>query len=194
MKEPGTGKKKFWMGFATGAVATLIFAAVAVVVASYLYQPIAVAHARKRLKPPPSATEKADYNWQIQTVDGEPVNMADFEDRVVFLQFYSPSCPSCLAELPSVQSLYTKTQNTAVEIVLVSLKKEADAILAAADAEGVTVPLYMAKDKRPAMFRRHGIPATFVLDKQGRVVYRHSGSAQWDDEAFVTFLKGLTTQ
>jgi hypothetical protein len=44
---------------------------------------------------------------------------------------------------------------------------------------------------RPAAFETDGIPATFILSPDGRVAFRHTGAAQWDDETSLAFLKSL---
>ena len=51
--------------------------------------------------------------------------------------------------------------------------------------------MYVSDDGTPSAFRSQGIPATFILDREGRIVFRHLGSALWDDESSVRFLNEL---
>jgi peroxiredoxin len=34
-------------------------------------------------------------------------------------------------------------------------------------------------------------PATFIIDRDGRIVVRHLGTARWDDPSVAKFLRGL---
>ena len=36
-----------------------------------------------------------------------------------------------------------------------------------------------------------GIPATYIVDRQGRIVFSHVGAALWDDESVINFLTEL---
>ena len=59
------------------------------------------------------------------------------------------------------------------------------------DEKGWKLPLYVSDEERPSAFDSRGIPATFILDRTGRIVFRHVGSAAWDDESSVHFLTEL---
>jgi hypothetical protein len=54
----------------------------------------------------------------------------------------------------------------------------------------LNLPLYVATDV-PDVFEGHGVPTTTIIDRQGTVVFRHSGAARWDGEACLDFLRDL---
>ena len=45
--------------------------------------------------------------------------------------------------------------------------------------------------ERPGDFKGRGIPSTFILSKDGKIVFRHLGSAKWDDQTSIDFIKTL---
>ncbi len=45
-------------------------------------------------------------NIQLKGVNVPDANLADFKDKVVFLNFWGSWCPPCRAEYPSIQKLY----------------------------------------------------------------------------------------
>ena len=55
----------------------------------------------------------------------------------------------------------------------------------------VDVPIYVLEGDVPQCFESRAIPATFVLDKSGKIVLRHLGAAAWDHEGVVGFVRGL---
>ena len=57
--------------------------------------------------------------------------------------------------------------------------------------KGYTFPIYTMKAERPEDFKGRGIPATFILAKNGKIAFKHIGSAKWDDQASIDFIKTL---
>ena len=43
----------------------------------------------------------------------------------------------------------------------------------------------------PAVFDTEGIPATFILDRTGKVIFSHVGAASWDDPDVLDRLETL---
>jgi hypothetical protein len=43
----------------------------------------------------------------------------------------------------------------------------------------------------PGVFTTRGIPATFILSPDGKIAFKHVGSAKWNDERSMDFIKGL---
>lgn len=45
----------------------------------------------------------------------------------------------------------------------------------------------------PASFSSRTIPATYVVDRDGRIAFRHMGAAAWDDPSVVEFIRRIAT-
>jgi len=43
----------------------------------------------------------------------------------------------------------------------------------------------------PAVFETRGIPATFILDPTGAIVYSHVGAANWNSDGCREFLNAI---
>ena len=56
---------------------------------------------------------------------------------------------------------------------------------------GLTV---LRADRVPDVFTTDGIPATFVIATDGKIVASEAGPAQWDDPTVVDFLEKLLKQ
>lgn len=145
----------------------------------------------RRLEVPsfPSTT-LADYDWTVQSLDGQDFRMADAKGKVVFLNFWATWCSPCVAEMPSIQQLHEKLRDQGVVFVCVS-NEEASKVIRFANEKGFTFPIYTMRGAPPAVFKARGIPATFILSPDGKIAFQHVGSAKWDDEKSVDFIKGL---
>ena len=47
-----------------------------------------------------------DFNWKLQSFEGQEVNMEDFKGQVIVVNLWATWCPPCVAEMPSFQKLY----------------------------------------------------------------------------------------
>ena len=52
---------------------------------------------------------------------------------------------------------------------------------------------YLSDQKQglPKVFGNQGRPARFILDRDGKIVFRQIGSANWDQDSVRRFLRGL---
>ena len=144
------------------------------------------------LAPPPLPVERslADFEWKLQGLEGEETSLAAFEGKVLFVNLWATWCGPCVVEMPSIQRLYEQFQQEDVKFLLVS-DEPPDVVEPFVQEKGWELPMYVSSDEKPYVFESRGIPATFILDREGRIVFRHVGSARWDDESAIRFLNGL---
>ncbi len=50
-------------------------------------------------------------NWSASQMDGQEIKLAELEASGIIINFYSPICQPCIAELPALELLYQKIQN-----------------------------------------------------------------------------------
>lgn len=49
---------------------------------------------------------------------------------------------------------------------------------------GLDLPYFLERRRIPSAFRLRGLPSTWILDRQGRIVIQRYGAVDWDtDEA-----------
>jgi thiol-disulfide isomerase/thioredoxin len=136
------------------------------------------------------STNLAEYDWTVQSLDGQDFRMADAKGKVVFLNFWATWCSPCVAEMPSIQQLHEKLRDQGVVFVCVS-NEETSKVSRFAKEKGFTFPIYTMRGAPPAVFKTQGIPATFILSPDGKIAFKHVGSARWDDGKSIDFIKGL---
>jgi len=132
----------------------------------------------------------ADYDWQLQELAGKEINLSQYKGRVVFLNIWATWCPPCVAEMPSIQALHDSLKEEGVVFLAVSDEDE-DTVMEFARENKLTIPMYLNKGPVPAAYRTHGIPATFILNPEGNIAFKHVGSANWDTEKSRLFLQSF---
>jgi len=143
-----------------------------------------------RLEAPLGQAPRGDVAWTLSDLDGKPVDFATFRGRPVLLNLWATWCPPCVAEMPSIAALAADPKMEGVAIVCVSLDGSREAPRRFAEGKGWKMTMLHADDVPPP-FLTDGIPATFVLDPEGRVVASEMGAAKWDDPSVIALLTKL---
>lgn len=120
-------------------------------------------------------------NFTLATPAGQPVSLADYSGRVVLVNFWATWCPSCISEMPEYEQVY---QQKAPEFVVlgVNLQEGAGHVQQYADGLGVTFPVLLDEDGRvtTGQYQVTGMPGSFIIDRQGKIFYRHLGPMNID--------------
>ncbi len=145
-----------------------------------------------RLDPPPLPTASWDYAMELVDLDGEPADLRGAAGSVLVLNFWATQCAPCVAEMPGLQRLRDATADLGVRFALVT-REPRDVARRFAQARALDLPIYVLAGEPPACFESRAVPATFVLDRRGRIALRHVGAAAWDAEEVVAFVRDLAT-
>ena len=132
---------------------------------------------------------QADYAWKLSTLDGEAVVLERYRGKTVLLNLWATWCGPCVAEMPSLAALHDSIDRDDIAIVLVSME-DAGTVRSFFDRKGFSLPAYVAADL-PAVFESRGIPATFIFDSEGTIVFSHIGAANWDSDDCRDFLSAI---
>ncbi len=129
---------------------------------------------------------------QFSDLDNNIFSIQDFKGKNLFINYWATWCNPCLAEMPYMAELYEKYKNED-DIVFLYLSRE----------ELNTIKNYIPKDeslqKLPIykiitddeFFATSGIPTTFIINSDGKVIVKDLGSAFWNDESVYKFIDNL---
>lgn len=183
--------------FAAGFASCLLcLAALVFGIYSFWLKPM-VANAPKELAqsltPPPfPAPHPADFNFSIVGTNHEPVDFQSYRGRVIVLNFWATWCPPCQAELPGLGRLASHYAAQS-DVAVVCASEETPAVISkSSSAMASGAPLFSLNGKTtPSIYQSDSIPATYVIDKKGMVVFQHIGSADWADASVIKFIDSL---
>jgi peroxiredoxin len=110
------------------------------------------------------------------------VRLADFKGQVVLLNFWATWCLPCREEMPSMERLYRRQKARGFSIVALSIDTAPAASVAAFVKElGLTFPVGLDPRMEVANgYRVLGLPASFLIDRDGRTVAAAVGPRDWD--------------
>lgn len=117
---------------------------------------------------------------------GEPSRIkgiADYRGEVVVINLWATWCVPCVTEMPSIQRLYERYRDRGLRVVGIAVDDPpfADRVAAFVRERGVTFEiLHEGSGKVELDYQTRGIPATYVVARDGRLRMIRQGAADWD--------------
>ncbi|HPD65213.1 MAG TPA: TlpA disulfide reductase family protein [Bacteroidia bacterium] len=140
------------------------------------------------IKPPLDLTNN-DLNWEFQTPEGEVINFNDLTEKPVFLNFWSVSCPHCIAELENIENLYSKYKD---KVYFIMITHESPVkVKNYLSEKGIDIPFYLTYGDVPEIFDVQFIPTAFIISTDKKIVYKKTGPARWDGDKMFDFFNQL---
>ena len=128
----------------------------------------------------------------LRDKNGQHFSLDSLKGQVIFINLWATWCPPCKAELPSIDKLKKHFKNnkavTFLTIDADGAPQKASGYLA---QQNIDLPVYALEGQIPEMLSSDAIPYTIVLDKEGYMVYRHSGAADYSRSKFINFMERL---
>ena len=113
-------------------------------------------------------------------LDGNRKTLDDFRGKVLLINFWASWCPPCIREMPELEALAGDMATQPFRVVMVNVEEPPGVMRHFKRlAEAGIVSL---RDPNGQFARDWGVtvyPTSFVVDREGRVVERFVGPADW---------------
>lgn len=134
---------------------------------------------------------KADFSMTLKNSKGETVSLADYKGKVIFINLWATWCPPCIAEMPSINAMYNDIDLDKVEVLMVSFDKSFSKAIDYKKRSSFDFDVYELDGPIPAMYNTRSIPTTYIIDAEGNLAFKHTGTADYNRQDFKEFLKTL---
>lgn len=119
-----------------------------------------------------NSDDSVNYGNALLNQDDKPISLADYHGKVVFLNFWATWCPPCQREMPEIQKLSEKYQNSediAILTVVMPGGQEMDAagIKKFLKEKGFTMPVIFDDGRLSSSFQITSLPTTYMFDRDG---------------------------
>lgn len=115
-----------------------------------------------------------------ETVEGKKVSLADYKGKVVLINFWATWCGPCKQEIPTLVSLKTKYAAQGLEILGVVSNDDLKQATDYARAHEMTWPQLLGTAEQGSVYGVKGIPANFIVNREGKVVATIEGLIEPD--------------
>ena len=131
-------------------------------------------------------------DFSLPDMDGEMHKLSDFRGKTVIVNFWATWCPPCRAELPSMNRAWSQIKNDNVVMIAVNVGEDEDTIFSFMGDYPIDFLMLMDQDSKVTeSWPVKGLPTTYVVDPQGRLVYRAIGSREWDSKKMLDKVRQL---
>lgn len=139
---------------------------------------VTVVNQMEKVVNPESLTGDPAPDVTFTDLDGNPVRLADFRGKVVFLDIWATWCGPCKIEMPHIQALHKELSPGGEVVFLAASSEPAATIKPFIQKAGYTFKVVRISQTDAAeRFNASNIPAGFVIDREG-VIRAHMVGAQ----------------
>lgn len=109
-------------------------------------------------------------DFSLESIDGEPVTLADLRGQAVLLNIWASWCPPCRAEMPAMEIIFQEYQDRGVVILAVNstVQDQKSAAVDFVNELGLTFPILFDYDGSVSRaYRVEALPTSYFIDKEG---------------------------
>lgn len=133
----------------------------------------------------------------VKTLDGKTVNIADLDngDAPIVISFWATWCKPCVTELTNIAEVYEEWQaETGVKVIAISIDDARNQTKVAPFVNGKGWDYVVYLDPNADLKRALNVnlvPHTFLIDKDGQIVWQHNSYAEGDELHLYELIKQL---
>ena len=129
--------------------------------------------------------------------DGSEMTLAAYDGQIVVLNFWATWCAPCRKEMPYLDALQMQMGGDDLQVVTIATGRNPRPAMERFFAETGVENLPLHADPRQSLARSFGVlglPATLILDREGREIARMQGEADWSSDSAVAILTALVAE
>jgi thiol-disulfide isomerase/thioredoxin len=124
---------------------------------------------------------------------GNPVSLSEFAGKNVLVNFWATWCAPCVREMPSLERMQSRFGDKIAVVAISEDRGGSKTVEPFIGKLGLkSVKIYLdPKSAVERAFKVQGLPTSFLIDRQGRILGRVEGAAEWDSPELLQVLKSF---
>ena len=123
-------------------------------------------------------------NFSFFNTNQSEVQLSDMAGKVILLDFWASWCPTCQSSLAWLKTLKNRYPSNQFEIVTVNLDAERENAEKLLNKLGATLSVaYDPKGRVAENYKIPGMPTSYLIDKQGKIISIHVGSSDLERDS-----------
>lgn len=134
-------------------------------------------------------------DFTLKSLEGKNTRLAEQRGNVVLVNFWASWCGPCKVEMPHLNKLYDKYRAAGFTMLGVNVDEDPRTAIGAAGKLAVRFPVLFDADKQVSkLYDLQSMPATVLIDRDGRVRYLHRGYREGMEEAYDRQIRELVKE
>ena len=142
----------------------------------------------------PISGKPKSAGFNLEDTKGSKVSLDDYRGKFVLLNFWATWCAPCRKEMPAMSNLHDEFNGESLEVVGVHVGPSLAGVKKFLEAVPVSFTILIDKDMSLANWGVQGLPTTFLINPEGKLVYKAVGEREWDSPEMVSFLKNMVAK
>ncbi len=111
----------------------------------------------------------------------------------MLLNFWATWCGACRSEIPSLERLYKNLRRDSFVVLTVNIdQRGSQAVQTFLNRNGYELPVLLDQHNEVSSeYSVSGIPATFIIDPTGEIVWDCAGGIDWSNEDLLAAIEKL---
>jgi len=138
---------------------------------------------------------KSASNFKLVDMNGKTHQLSDYKGKPIIVNFWATWCPPCREELPSMNRGWEKIKSEGIAMLAINVGEDEDTIFTFTGDYPIDFTILL--DQSGAVAQQwpiKGLPTTFVVDPQGRIVYRAIGGRDWGSDKLLNIVRSLKSK
>ena len=123
----------------------------------------------------PAAKRSAASDFEMKTLAGNEWNIADFQGKVVVINYWATWCGPCRVEMPGLVSFADQFKDKGVEIIGVTMDEDVSVVPAFMQEYSINYPIALPNYDAVPAAEGFPLPTTMLYDKEGRLAKKYTG-------------------
>jgi len=133
--------------------------------------------------------------FQLQSMAGSTVNLAQFKGQVVMINFWASWCGPCRQEMPILEKLYGKYKPMGFTMIAVNVEPDSKLAVNWLKDTPVTFPvLFDTRSEVSKLYQVAGMPSTVIIDRKGNLRWLHRGYKSGDENEYLDQIRAMVRE
>ena len=138
------------------------------------------------MDPMPAANPAPDFNFM--GMDGKSYTLDDLKGKFVLVNFWATWCNPCKVEMPLLEKLHQTLHGDKFTVLGLHVGPGPENIEEFKKLMPISFPIYVDMELE-VNWGVPGLPTTFLLNPDGKLIYRAVGKREFASEALISFIK-----
>ena len=131
-------------------------------------------------------------NFTLMSAQGHDISLSDYRGKFVLLNFWATWCPPCIKEMPALNVLHNKLKGrNGLNVVAVHAGPALATVKKFLKDNPVDYDVVIDKNMSLSSWQVSGLPTTFLINPDGKIIYKATGEREWDSEEMINFIKSV---